>query len=245
MSKEKIVSHLQLSGVSVSAIINRPIEEGGGYFAYINLVRGEDGSTNPSKQKISILEKELADRGLPVGFILTDGYLLDIESGLRATLLANHSDMIRNVFLSLEGDKAKVWIEPKADARAEIPKLSGTARAFLELSKVKLQSIILTVDDFLPANFAILSALRTISPASLEKLSSALVAKNFSVPSDDWVRRKLESLRKKNLVVWIKSEANMPHTYTLTLKGLKALGTKKNRSSPDITRVLAICHSTS
>lgn len=245
MSKEKVSYHLESSGVAVSAIINRPIEEGGGYFAYVNSARGIDGSLHPSKQKISTLEKELSDKGLPVSFILTDNYLLDIESGLRATLLANHSDMIRNVFLSLEGDKARVWIEPKADIRSAIPLLSGTAQAFLELSKVKLQSIILTVDDFLPANFAIISVLRTISPASLKQLSSALVAKNFSIPSDDWVRRKLESLRKKNLVVWIKGDGDMPHTYTLTLKGLKALGTKKNRSSPDITRVLAICHSSS
>lgn len=243
MSKETISSYLELSGIAVSAIINRPMEEGDGYFAYINLVRGADGSTTPSKQKISMIEKELSGKGFSVGFIFTDNYLLDIEAGLRATLLANHSDMIRNVFLSLEGDKAKVWVEPKADARTAIPKLSGTARAFLELSKIKLQSITLTVDDFLPANFVILSVLRTISPASLEKLSSALAAKNFSVPSDDWVRRKLEALRKKNLVVWIKSDGDMPHSYTLTLKGLKALGTKKNRSSPDITRVLAICRS--
>lgn len=245
MSKERISSHLESSGIAVSAIINRPSEEGGGYFVYVNLVRGADGSASPSKQKILILEKELAERGIAVSFILTDNHLLDIEAGLRATLLANHSDMIRNVFLSLEGGEAKVWLEPKADIKTAMPKITGTARAYLELSKVKLQSIILTADDFLPANFAILSVLRTISPASLGELSSALVAKKFSVPSDDWVRRKLEALRKKNLVVWIKSDGHMPHTYTLTLKGLKALGTKKNRSSPDISRVLAICHSSS
>ena len=245
MFKEKISSHLESSGVAVSAIISRPAEEGGGYFVYINLVRDTDGGVSPSKQKISTLEKEFAEKGVAVGFILTDSHLLDMEAGLRATLLANHSDMIRNVFLSLEGGNAKVWLEPKADISAAIPKITGTARAYLELSKVELQSLILTVDDFLPANFAILSVLRTISPASLGRVSSALAAKKFSVPSDDWVRRKLEALRKKKLVVWIKNDEGMPHTYTLTLKGLKALGTKKNRLSPDISRVLAICRSSS
>lgn len=240
MSKDKIAAELASESFNIAGIIERAAGEDAGYFVYISVARDAGGVQTPSNFKIKKVKDSFNSRGITLDFIISDEIADNIESGLRATLLVNHPDAVRNVFLSLDSRNASVWVDPKPNAQESLNKLDDTTRHYLRGFNLNLVSLALTVNENLPTALVILKTLRICAPSSLSDLS-ARMSNNFTIPSEDWLRRKLEGLRKKELVVWLKGQPpEQPHSYALTLKALKALGTEKKRSSPDITRLLAI-----
>lgn len=240
MNKDEIATELASSQLNVAGIIEKSADESSGYFVYLSVTRDREGVQYPSNFKLKKIKESFNERGVSLDFIISDELANNIEAGLRATLLTNHSDFIRNIFLSLDSREARVWIDPKPNAQEHLAEIDSTARRYLQGFKLNLLSTSLTINENLPTAFAILKALRICAPASLNELSDRIKSKNLTIPSDDWLRRKLDGLRKKELVVWLKGELDRPHSYALSLKALKALGTEKKRSSADIVRLLAI-----
>lgn len=240
MNKDGVFDYLVSKEFTVIGIVDQVSGRDDEYFVYIKIERGRDGAQSPSNYKMIKAREELKALGSSIEFIVSDTLTNDAEAGLRATLLANHPDLVRNVFLSMEDDSARVWIDPKPEFSGGSDDVMRSVRSYFEFLNIELDSVALTNSDNLPSNFAILRLLRAVAPVILSDFSSALQGKGFTVPSEDWLRRKLESLRKKGQVVWIKGEAEHLHSYALTLSGLKSLGTEKRRSSPDVARLLAI-----
>lgn len=240
MKKDEIATKLSSEQLNIAGIVEKSADESTGYFVYVSVARDHEGVQSPSNFKLKKLKEGFSEQGIDLDFILSDELANDIEAGLRATLLINHADSIRNVFLSLNSREARVWIDPKPNAQEHLNEIDSTARLYLLGFKLSLLSISFTINENLPTAFVILKILRICAPASLNELSDKIQSKKLTIPSDDWLKRKLDGLRKKELVVWLKGEPEHPHSYALSLKALKALGTEKKRSSADITRLLAI-----
>lgn len=211
-------------------------ESGAPYIVHILIARDAHGRQEPPQKRLIEAKAIVEAQGIPLEFVLINQRIEHAEQNLRATMLANHSNLVRNIFLTSQGARTEVWIEEKGDVeialRTEVEK---TVLKFAQANKIKSISIHFMHDEIIPATFEVLSAIRRIAPTSCELLKQELELRSFSVPSLDWVNRKFDVLRKAGLVVRISDRK-----YAVTLEGLQRLGTRKGRSSPDVVRLLAL-----
>lgn len=206
------------------------------YFVTVAVSRDSSGKQIPTNAALHSAAKALGEAGVKVEFLLRYEEAEAIESGLRATILHSHIDHIRNIFVSFQFSKAKVWLEPKHPLEpALIIELEGRAQTFLALFDIELSELFLTTEQILPSKIAILTTIRQFAPASLTAIAVELHKRNLTVPSPDWLVRRLDSLRKSAHVVRLASGE-----FVLTTYSLHRLGTAKNRRSPDISRLLAL-----
>lgn len=221
--------------VSGSAIRNSG-SQGFNYYVFVEVHRSARGRQEPTNTALDAVKTSLQNKGVLVEFVLTDGTTRDAESGLRATLLYSFRRMLRNVFLSTKVKDAFVWVVPKRRLNdTELDRIEAAARTFLASVGLKLNSITTTTGEDLPSRTRCLVMLRQAAPVTCSQLAALLRAKEFVVPSDDWLTRTLDALRKAGLVVRMKSGR-----YALSLQALKGLGTVKGRASPDVSRLLAL-----
>lgn len=201
---------------------------------FVEVSRNADGHQKPSNLRLRRVAEDLAAYDVLVNFVLNDVSNMDLEAGLRATLIHAFPDFVRNAFLTLEADGGVVWVVPKGDAiRNSMDDISGRIAIYLENAGIRLSEVRLTVDENLPSRTAILNELRIAAPATQEVLAERLASKGFSSPPLDYLSRHLDALRKTSFVVRRKDG-----NYCLAANALKVLGTVKKRSSPDITRLL-------
>lgn len=242
-----IISILSDLEITLQGFVQISPTETPSYFVYVKTSRDSTGRQIPSNITLGKAKSTLKEHGVTIEFLLNDATISDFESGLRATLLHRFPDHVRNSFVSAEGGAAKVWIDPKPGGAGVFGDIESVVKSYLEQFDFRLNSIVLTADEALPTEFYILKVVRLLSPASLDKIRDFLRRNEFTIPSDDWLKRKLEVLRKRGLLVWIKppsAEATgSPPLYALSLQALKSLGTVKAKSSPDITRLLAFARS--
>ena len=85
--------------------------------------------------------------------------------------------------------------------------------------------------DF-PSIPVLLRLIKTLQPVKIECVSESL-KKTYPVIEDKWLKNKLDTLRRKKLVIWQK-----PGFYALTSSGLNLVPTGTRRSSSDISRAL-------
>lgn len=205
-------------------------------FVFVKVHKDIENKQRPSNKKLSEVKDVLRLKGHKIEFVLIDAVARDLEAGLRATLLRAHGDDLRNVFLSVIGRRATLWIDPKRHlSDAIVDAIRRRASVLLEAGNIDLEAIESTVGSNLPTNTACLQTLRQIAPASMELLKAVLIERRLNIPSDDWLRRRLDSLRKAGSVV-----RNEDGTYALSGMALRSLGSGKGRASPDVKRVLAI-----
>lgn len=204
------------------------------YYVRIGVDSASTDGKSPSKIKILEISKYFESLGVNAYFIINNEVQNDLEKGLRHLLLVGF-DSIRNVFLREEGKKVDVWIEFKGTASDVFNDVSSRVKKFLEISGFELSSCRIISDENLPTKTNILKIIRLNAPASRKKIFEELLIKEFQVPSDDWLRRKLSSLEKAGNVVGCASDS-----IALTLTSLRSLGTEKYRHSPDIKRLLAL-----
>lgn len=235
--KVDISAILEREGVSVLGTVIRDSGGGDHSFVYIPVHRNGDGHQVPSNRSLHRVRDVLKDQGIVVEFILTDAQTQNIEAGVRATLLHAFGDDIRNVFLSMETrGSAIVWVEQKNEIQAPMKlAIAKKAAIFLKEVELELKSVLVTNDENLPGKLAFLKAVRQVSPADLPSLTSELMSRGFSVPSDDWLKRKLDTLRKSEAIVRLGSGH-----YVLLSKTVEALGTVRAGRSPDVSRLLAL-----
>lgn len=236
IDKEAILAILEQEGVPVLGAVIRDGVGSDHYFIYVPVQRNSDGHQDPSNRSLHVAREFLQQRGVVVEFILTDAHAQDIEAGVRATLLHGFGDEIRNVFLSTEKGGAVVWIEQKKvfDESVRVA-LEKKAAIFLKEVGFELGALLITNEANTPNKIAFLKTIRLIAPAEPDVLKSELLSRGFSVPSDDWLKRKLDTLRKKDAIVRLSSGH-----YVLSSKTFDALGTIRAGRSPDVSRLLAL-----
>ncbi len=212
-------------------------EESNDVYVQTPLSVGSDGVKSPSRTQLLGLKAAAEVLGFRLHVLLVSGLHEEFESLLRATLFLAFPDVLRNVFCSLGVRTALVWVEPKQDLSPELKKsIESAARKFCEVQDFGFLGLVTVGEANTPNKLAVLSTLREIAPANAEKLLVALTAKEFAVPSQDWLARRLDVYRRAKNVVF-----NADKTYALTIQSFRQLGTtKRGSTSPDVTRLLAL-----
>lgn len=206
------------------------------YFVPLRLTRRANGRKSPSGRTLAAVRSRLLNLGYVVDFILIDEKARDIEESLRASLLSSFPDDVRNSFFSPGEKNPQAWIEFKAPADAEITRrLEEHLRKFADLFSLPSLSMAPIGEANTATKIEVLSAVRQLAPVDVATLARKLAAQGHGVPSPDWTKRRLDALRKSNLVLRRRNG-----TYVLTAQALARLGTRKNSRSPDVSRVLAL-----
>ncbi|WP_421736795.1 hypothetical protein [Caulobacter sp.] len=234
MTDEEIIQEIKENDIIITGDVIRDPNRDGILLIFVEINRDIENKQRPSNALLRKISENLLSKDVNVDFILVDRTKNDIEAGARASLIHSFGDLIRNSFLSMTDKTVSVWIDVKRDITSEeANKIRGKMKLYFDSFELNFLDIFLTKRENTPAKLACLRNLRTISPASVKDLSEKLAKSGFIVPSETWLSHRLDSLRKSNLVLRLKSGA-----YAVTQQGLSLLGTQKNSRSPDITRLL-------
>ena len=239
-SASEIVLPLFL-GENIEAVGDLVLDEDSrNVYAQIKITFGVDGTRKPTRKQLLSVQQKAAEQGYQLSFLLVSDAKTKFEELIRETLFLAFPDVLRNVFCSLNEKGATVWIEPKSELMTStVREIENSARNFCEAQHVALVDCFSIADQVTPGKLAILSALRLVAPVSSDGLKQALESTGFNIPSQDWLHRKLDALRKSG-VVSLTSNRN----YCLPGQTLRVLGTSKNgMTSPDVTRLLALWRS--
>lgn len=232
----KVIALLQEMDIDVAGSIVEDSGAPGRLFVHVAVVRDSKNKQAPSNRKLNDARHALAEEGITVEFLLTDGQQQDIEAGLRATVLHAFGSNVRNVFMSIADGSAQVWLDPKQMLNEAVSKaIAEKVETYISGFNMELGSLALTTGENLPSTLACLRAVRQLAPVDSSELLRELVNRGFTVPSTDWLRRRLDIMRKKGQIVRL--EGNL---YVLSLASIRSLGTIKGRASPDVTRMLAL-----
>ena len=203
----------------------------------ISFYRDSNGKVlSPTYQSLNQAKEQLLALGMKIKFLLYSDQFLDLEAGLRATLLGAFPQDVRNAFAAPVGPGVVVWIDPKVDrARESGHLIEETISEYFARVKMPVRSVHWLPDVNLPGKVALLKTLRIIAPAAQEQISQALQAKGFVIPSPEWLARTLDKHRKAGDIILVSDLR-----YALPLTALRSLGSSRNGSSPDISRMLAL-----
>lgn len=228
--------HEALSSIQAE-VIGRIVASNDGHFYLRIAISSQDGKQIPSNIALIKAKKTLEDEGIAVNFLLYDSATQDIEHGLRTTLLLLFNDHIRNAFITTEKCKVNIWFEQKNVQIDEniLLQIEEKARVYLSNINLELNSISSLNSLNTPSKTAILNAVRIASPATIESISLLLRSNGFDIPSEDWIKRKIDVLRKSKHIIRLSNGS-----YALTLQTLKLLGSNVSRNSLDIQRFLAL-----
>ena len=194
------------------------------------------GKAEPTQRQIVDLKNDLIASGVGPEFILIDKMVKSLEGDLRMSLLTSQPDLVRNVFVTVNGRVAEVWIDEKRQLdKIQMSIIRKNVDKCLEFYGISDASVVYMAEQSLATNTEVLSIIRKNSPLDADSLKGYLVTLGFPVPSLDWINRKLDSLRKADAVIRLPSGS-----YVLTAASLHKLGTRKDRHSPDVSRLLAL-----
>ena len=229
-----INAQLVEAGVVLSGpAIESPIEENK-YHVFIDGRLNDKLSENALKSVLSKLRADLAAKGRVLEFVISGRDYSDIELVVKSIAERTVSGVIENCLVEFSGSSFTIWLVPNRPLLdIEISSIEERIRAYMDSFDLKLLAVYSTITDHLPSKYALLSFIRIKSPVRVEDLSSGMTEKGFSIPTVEWLSKNLDNLRKAGLVLRLKSGR-----YALTLSALKALGSAKNASSPDIARML-------
>ena len=231
-----IIEELANRGLAANAEPIRDPVDPNRYFVFLRVEFDERGRQVPNRNAIDTAVAALTERGLAVEILLIDTRTLDIESGARASLLHAYPEAVRNVFLSIARQGVSVWIDAKRSLDDQLRKsISARLSVFLDQFDLAVHSLATLGEGNVPGKLALLSAIRFAAPATPESLITRLQSNGFTVPSVDWLMRRLEAHRRAGDVVRLHDGA-----YALTAATIRALGTSQRGRSPDISRLLAL-----
>jgi hypothetical protein len=206
------------------------------FFVYVSIIRDADNKQNPSNRQLRIAQELIATHGLTVEFLLSDVASHNIEGGLRATILHAFGGEIRNVFLSIDNRKAFIWLDPKKELEEDVLfEIEKKSRLYLDGLDLEFGALLTTSNGNLPGKLACLNAIRQLAPVTAVELHAELIRRDFKVPSEDWLIRRLDILRKHRQVIRLSNAK-----YVLSQASLANLGTSRTRNSPDISKLLAL-----
>lgn len=217
------------------SILENPIEENG-YFIPIKMRIHGDGSKSPTHLVLTRYRKKLTDNGINAAFTVLNDQMNNIEDGLRSSLISTFPNEIRNSFMSIHKGLSQAWVDFKVVPDDKLLfRLSAHLDRFATAYAIPPVQIVRLSASTAPTRTQMLQMGRQISPFTSRRMFDALSSQVLAVPSIDWVNRQLTALQCAGLLVQVHDEA-----YALTSAALKKLGTRKERRSPDIKRMLAL-----
>ena len=235
-NQQLILNCLSAAGIAVGGL---PIPDPGNdsrYFVFIATSSDAAGRLQPTRGTLNEAAASLAQQGLIVEFLLTDNQSKDIEAGVRATLLHSFPNDVRNVFLTVHRDIADVWIDAKrALDQSQRDAMKEKMEVFLRELELSLGAVSALGDANTPGKVAILNAIRVSAPSSPPEIAARLQRRDFVIPSNEWLARRLDALRRADEIVRLHDG-----TYGLTASALRSLGTSQQGRSPDVSRLLAL-----
>lgn len=206
------------------------------YLVFVLAKFDNNGRRSPSAYTLNTIASEAEGLGFKLNFILVDRERADLDSSLKTMLFGKFPEAIRNSFSALAGKEANIWIEPKrAISELERKSIKDAAIQFLELFSFEKVSVNITQSENTPTPTAILTTIRIHAPCSIKQIMAELSLRHFVVPNVEWMNHRLDRLRKAGVLIRKKNG-----DYFLSLAGLTAQGTSKNRRSPDVVRSLAL-----
>ena len=198
-------------------------------------------ATGTSKRKLHSLKIQIkTELGLDIDFIFVrDIQQQQMEAGLNALLHARFPRAYENAYLSCRtNQKYDVWLEPVAaqlDSALHAHAIASVTE-YIQLLGVKLGEISLVgQENTSPAIAIILRETKRLAPVSAYELAAALQDARFLIPSTSWIESKLDTLRRKGLVIRLPDGA-----YALSEVGLQLVPYGKTRRSSDVERILAL-----
>ena len=227
---------LAARSINISGSVARDGFDARRFYIFVEVTRNSENRQEPSNKILNEARDELFQLGFDIEYILTDGAHQDIETSVRASLLHSFGSSVRNSFVTVDAKRAIVWLDLKESINSDrIKDIKEKIVIALSLFDIALADVRSTAGDNLPSKTACVAALRGIAPADLPTVVARLRGSGFTVPSQNWLSRVFDNLRKGGFIV--RSQSG---TYALTLAGLRALGTKKSGKSPDVARLLAL-----
>lgn len=202
----------------------------------LRVVGTKVGSGITSRRQMAMLQRAGAADGLAIEFLLTSVDRDDLESGLRFLLRKLFPETPVDCFVSLpKPDLANIWLDA-----ADLPMISDSVvtdiRDYLEALGVLLGELVLlgSVKN-IPTKAAILRQLKIDAPAPVDKIREGLGRDGFAVPTEKWLRSKLDLLRKEGFVMWRRDDRYLP-----TERGIEVIPAVRNRMGSDVIRALAL-----
>lgn len=232
-----ISERLAHEGITIIGSIVQDRTDENHIFVYVPVTRDSENRQNPSNRLLKKAQEAIKSaEGVTIEFLLSDGASQNTEGGLRATLLHAFGADIRNVFLSIDGRFADVWFDQKRELVEDVlAEVERKTRIYLTGLGIDLRSLLTTSNENLPGKLACLNAIRLLAPTDASELCRELVRRDFKIPSEDWLNRRLDILRKNGLIIRLSTKK-----FALSQLALASLGTKKEGKSPDVSKLLAM-----
>ncbi|MBC7622590.1 MAG: hypothetical protein H7232_04300 [Aeromicrobium sp.] len=202
-------------------------------------VRSTSGAGFTSKRQLTFISRAIEQRfDLRVLTAFRDSQqLTDLESGLRALLVRRFAGLVVDARMSFPtSDHALVWVTLGVVPDATSADVKEHVTNFLLDSQIVCDGI-----EFLspalpePSTIAILRTVKTHAPVALDGIAADLRKRGMPSPSDRWLAGRLDSARKRGLLVRQKIG-----TYILTAAGLQIVPHNRSGSSSDVDRMLAM-----
>ena len=222
-------------GLVLVSPIRKSMEDDEEFIVSIQVSVDSRGRQTPSIQKIKSIEEKLEiEFAAMFKVVLFQEGSDHIQNGVEAILHNKFPEEIVNVFSRIKNGRATLWIKTKVPSSPDRTKVFSEAiKTFLGEFDITLKEFINVSEMNFPSQITCLSIIRRKAPISLKALDSELRVRNFSFPDKSWLQNMLDRCRKKGLILY-----QSRGTYVMTLLGLKALSTAKNRRSADIVRAL-------
>jgi hypothetical protein len=210
---------------------------------YNTSIAKKAGQGKTSHRQLSYLKKIIQDRfRADIKFVILQGKEnFELEAGLNALLREKVSDSFESCFLTIsEPQQADAWIEvvgiPSMSLKEIMKKIEHLVRNFLALYEINLSHVHWggTDNEFISLP-AILRAIKIVAPIDEAGLSALLVEKGYSIPPVAWLKKKLDILRKRGMVI-----RRGDGKYTLSAGGVESVPCGKMRTSSDVERALAL-----
>lgn len=226
----KFISAFRLNELSGTLLLEVPLDH----------IREKAGRGFTSKRQLSSLGRAIEEKfHLRVLVAVRDSeQLLGLESGLRSVLLHRYPNHVTDTYMSFPtGDTTLVWVvlkEPPDELMTR--EIQGHINSFLSDAGLTCENIeFLTPSSVVPSLPAILRSVKIKAPVDLAGIMDDLTKKGLFCPNERWLSGKLDSARKRGLLV-----RSRTGVYSLTSLGLEAVPHTRSRTSSDIERILLL-----
>lgn len=161
---------------------------------------------------------------------------LNIEAGLKALAKANiKNKKIVDLDVSFENAKnAILYVFSTNLTNEDKEKWDLLVRDYFKRLNISLNSLVYEQKNNPEPNLMVmLRSLKVIYPCDLTMIKVFLESKNYHIESLDWLNSKLDSLRKKKLII-----RDRDGFYRMTYLGLELVPVTRSRQSSDVDRIL-------
>ena len=166
----------------------------------------------------------------------------DLETGLRGYLNGKFGRIVGKCRISAASDtRFDILLEPEPNLTLEVSGLTRlivkhAVNEFFNLIGLKLRQVHWAASTSqTPSLIVLLAAIKATAPADLDSIRQALRERDYPLDDEDWLRKKLDLLRKRDLLV-----RRHDGRYALTEQALASLSVRTSRASSDVTRALAL-----